>query len=91
MHPDDVDIDTAPVGRLIAAQLPQWAGLPVVKVPSAGTDNAMYRLGADMVVRLPRRRTPNDVPGTRRPPARRLIGDGWSATQCMVSGRTSPS
>lgn len=47
-------IDASLVGRLIAAQFPQWADLPVVKVRSTGTDNAMYRLGDDLVVRLPR-------------------------------------
>ncbi|MGR6970244.1 aminoglycoside phosphotransferase family protein [Streptomyces cynarae] len=55
MHADELDVDTALVRRLIAEQFPQWAGLPVAEVPSAGTDNAMYRLGDDMVVRLPRR------------------------------------
>ncbi|MFI1438032.1 aminoglycoside phosphotransferase family protein [Streptomyces fructofermentans] len=55
MHPDELDIDAALVTRLVAAQFPRWAGLPVVRVPSAGTDNAMYRLGDDLVVRLPRR------------------------------------
>ncbi|MFE7170792.1 aminoglycoside phosphotransferase family protein [Streptomyces sp. NPDC057616] len=54
MHADELDIDTALVSRLIAEQLPQWAGLPVRPVASAGTDNAMYRLGDDMAVRLPR-------------------------------------
>ncbi|MYT20943.1 phosphotransferase, partial [Streptomyces sp. SID7760] len=54
MHPDEVDTDEALVGRLVAAQFPQWAGMPVRKVRSAGTDNAMYRLGEDMSVRLPR-------------------------------------
>lgn len=48
------DIDVALVDRLVAAQFPQWAGLPVEPVDSAGTSNAMYRLGEDMVVRLPR-------------------------------------
>ncbi|MFI9587566.1 aminoglycoside phosphotransferase family protein [Streptomyces sp. NPDC052236] len=42
------------VQRLVAAQFPQWAGLPVEPVDSAGTSNDMYRLGEDMVVRLPR-------------------------------------
>ena len=42
------------MGRLLAAQFPQWADLPIEPVPSAGTDNALYRLGDDMVVRLPR-------------------------------------
>ncbi|KMO94156.1 aminoglycoside phosphotransferase family protein [Streptomyces roseus] len=54
MHPDEVDTDEALVGRLVAAQFPRWAGMPVRKVRSAGTDNAMYRLGEDMSVRLPR-------------------------------------
>nr|WP_040875598.1 aminoglycoside phosphotransferase family protein [Streptomyces purpureus] len=54
MHADELDIDEELVERLVAAQFPQWAGLPVVRVESAGTDNAMYRLGADLVVRLPR-------------------------------------
>ncbi|MFD7084508.1 aminoglycoside phosphotransferase family protein [Streptomyces sp. NPDC059918] len=54
MHADEVDIDEALVERLVAAQFPRWAGLPVRKVRSAGTDNAMYRLGEDMSVRLPR-------------------------------------
>jgi aminoglycoside phosphotransferase (APT) family kinase protein len=54
MHPDELDIDAALVGRLVAEQFPEWSGLPVKQVVSAGTDNAMYRLGGDMVVRLPR-------------------------------------
>ncbi|MFE7776289.1 aminoglycoside phosphotransferase family protein [Streptomyces sp. NPDC057445] len=54
MHADEVDIDESLVGRLVGAQFPQWADLPITKVRSAGTDNAMYRLGTDMAVRLPR-------------------------------------
>ena len=55
MHADEVDTDAALVGRLLAEQFPQWAGRPIEPVPSPGTDNALYRLGDDMVVRLPRR------------------------------------
>jgi aminoglycoside phosphotransferase (APT) family kinase protein len=54
MHADEVDIDAPLVGRLLAAQFPHWADLPVSPVASAGTDNAIYRLGDDMIVRLPR-------------------------------------
>lgn len=54
MHADEPDIDTALVRRLIAGQFPRWAELPVERVDSAGTSNAMYRLGGDLVVRLPR-------------------------------------
>ncbi|MEU2494024.1 aminoglycoside phosphotransferase family protein [Streptomyces sp. NPDC007883] len=49
MHAIDVDL----VRRLIAGQFPQWAALAVERFPSGGTVNAMYRLGDDMVVRLP--------------------------------------
>ncbi|RSN79092.1 phosphotransferase [Streptomyces sp. WAC 05379] len=54
MRADELDIDAALVGRLVAEQFPEWGGLAVRRVRSAGTDNAMYRLGDDMVVRLPR-------------------------------------
>jgi aminoglycoside phosphotransferase (APT) family kinase protein len=54
MHPDEADIDLPLVSRLFAAQFPRWASLPLEAVPSAGTDNAIYRLGGDMAVRLPR-------------------------------------
>ena len=54
MHADEVDIDVALVRRLLAAQFPQWADLRLEPVPSAGTVNAIYRLGEDMAVRLPR-------------------------------------
>jgi aminoglycoside phosphotransferase (APT) family kinase protein len=53
MHPDEHPIDDDLVRRLIAGQFPRWAGLPVRRFPSGGTVNAMYRLGEDMVVRLP--------------------------------------
>jgi aminoglycoside phosphotransferase (APT) family kinase protein len=54
MHADEIPTDRGLVERLIATQFPQWAELPIRPVASAGTDNALYRLGADMVVRLPR-------------------------------------
>lgn len=54
MHAGEVHTDEALVKRLLAAQFPQWADLPILRVRSAGTDNALYRLGDDRVVRLPR-------------------------------------
>jgi aminoglycoside phosphotransferase (APT) family kinase protein len=54
MHADELHTDADLVRRLLAAQFPEWAALPVERVPSSGTDNALYRLGSDMVVRLPR-------------------------------------
>ena len=54
MHPDEVDTDVSLVRRLLGGQFPQWADLPIEPVLSAGTDNALYRLGDEMVARLPR-------------------------------------
>lgn len=54
MHADELDIDESLVYRLLAKQFPHWANLPLKPVSSAGTDNALYRLGSDRVVRLPR-------------------------------------
>jgi aminoglycoside phosphotransferase (APT) family kinase protein len=55
MHPDDVSIGLPLVGRLVAAQFPHWAHLPLAEVRSAGVDNGVYRLGDELAVRLPRR------------------------------------
>jgi aminoglycoside phosphotransferase (APT) family kinase protein len=46
-------VDAALVRRLIAAQFPQWSGLPVTPVEVDGWDNRTYRLGEDKTVRLP--------------------------------------
>lgn len=54
MHADEIHTDADLVVRLLAGQFPHWAHLAIRPVPSAGTDNALYRLGDDMVVRLPR-------------------------------------
>jgi len=54
MHADEVPTDAALVRGLLAAQFPQWAELPLAPIPSAGTDNAIFRLGDDKLVRLPR-------------------------------------
>ena len=54
MHIDEVDTSVSLVRRLLRAQFPQWANLPIWPVHSTGTGNALYRLGDSMVVRLPR-------------------------------------
>jgi aminoglycoside phosphotransferase (APT) family kinase protein len=53
MHDDEADIDEALVRRLLTEQFPRWSDLPIKRVASDGTVNAMYRLGEDMAVRLP--------------------------------------
>lgn len=53
MHDDEVDVDEQLVRRLLA-QLPEFAHLPLAIVEPWGTDNAIWRLGGDFVVRFPR-------------------------------------
>ncbi len=48
-----VDINPSLVRRLVAAQFPQWADLPITPVAFDGWDNRTFHLGADMSVRLP--------------------------------------
>jgi aminoglycoside phosphotransferase (APT) family kinase protein len=55
MHDDEIDSDPEVVRALLAAQQPQWAQLPIERVTSTGTDNALYRVGDDVVVRMPLR------------------------------------
>jgi aminoglycoside phosphotransferase (APT) family kinase protein len=54
MHRDELGSDEALVRRLIGAQFPEWADLRIADVGSLGTENTLYRLGAERVVRLPR-------------------------------------
>lgn len=53
MHADEVYIDGDLVRRLVGGQFPRWADLPVERVASGGTVNAIYRLGDELSVRLP--------------------------------------
>jgi len=46
-------VDAALVGRLVAAQFPHWAHLPVRPVATDGWDNWTFHLGDTMKVRLP--------------------------------------
>lgn len=54
MHIDEITISVAQVRGLIDEQFPQWAGLSVTPVASAGTDNLLFRLGDALCLRLPR-------------------------------------
>jgi aminoglycoside phosphotransferase (APT) family kinase protein len=54
LHPGEIDVDEALVERLVRSQAPQFAELPLRRVESMGTVNAIYRLGGALCVRLPR-------------------------------------
>ncbi|WP_049578051.1 aminoglycoside phosphotransferase family protein [Streptomyces sp. SBT349] len=47
-------VDAELAGRLVAAQFPRWAHLPLALVDGAGSDHVIFRLGESLSVRLPR-------------------------------------
>ena len=55
MHPDQLHTDAALVRSLLTAQLTQLSLLPITPLASTGTENAIYRLGDDLALRLPLR------------------------------------
>src|SRR5215472_6135365 len=54
MHDDEVDISADLVRRLVADQFPLLRDQPVTEFESTGIVNAIYRLGSELCVRLPR-------------------------------------
>jgi aminoglycoside phosphotransferase (APT) family kinase protein len=54
LHDGEVDISADLVRRLVAEQFPQLSDLPVTEFMSTGTVNAIYLLGDELCVRLPR-------------------------------------
>ncbi len=63
LHDDEVPIDTELVRTLLRDQFPDLVALDLRPAPAQGTDNLMFRLGDELVVRLPRK--PAAVPGLR--------------------------
>ena len=51
VNKDEITADVA--ARLVAAQFPQWAALPVTPVTLNGQDNTTFRLGDELSIRLP--------------------------------------
>jgi aminoglycoside phosphotransferase (APT) family kinase protein len=60
MHIDELEIDEALVRRLLAGQFPAWVDLPLHRIEPSGTVNAIFRLGNELSVRLPRLRGPTE-------------------------------
>lgn len=55
LHDDHLPLDTELVGRLVERSFPEYADLTITPFEASGSTNALYRLGADLLVRLPRR------------------------------------
>ncbi|OLZ52797.1 aminoglycoside phosphotransferase family protein [Amycolatopsis keratiniphila] len=51
--PRRIAVDAPQVRALLDEQFPEWAGLPVRPVAESGWDNRTFRIGDDMLARLP--------------------------------------
>ncbi|MFG2059066.1 aminoglycoside phosphotransferase family protein [Micromonospora sp. NPDC048930] len=63
VHENEIPVDERVVRSLLREQRPEWADLPV-SAAGSGTDNSMYRLGDQLLVRLPR--TPDKAKDVRK-------------------------
>lgn len=63
MHDGEIATDVSLVDELVRAQFPRWHGLPVTHVAHGGTSHAIYRLGDELAVRLPRMEWAGDQAG----------------------------
>jgi len=54
LHSDEIPIDAELVRRLVARAMPAYADAPVRRLASSGSTNALFRLGEELLVRLPR-------------------------------------
>lgn len=55
MHHGEIQISVPTVQRLIREQFPEWSGETVEPLPGAGTENAIFRIGATRAARFRRR------------------------------------
>ena len=54
LHDDEPDTGAEVVQTLLREEATELAGLPLTPMSNTGSDNALYRLGTEFVVRLPR-------------------------------------
>jgi len=63
MHAGQLSVPVDAVRSLLDQQFPQWRGLPVRRVASEGTVNAIFRIGEEFAARFPLQ--PGDADATR--------------------------
>lgn len=64
MHANQLTVSCEAVRELVDAQFPQWRALPVRRIVSQGTVNAIFRIGDTLSARFPLQ--PGEVAATRR-------------------------
>jgi aminoglycoside phosphotransferase (APT) family kinase protein len=54
LHSDEIPIDAELVRGLVSRAMPAYANAPIRRLTSSGSTNALFRLGEELLVRLPR-------------------------------------
>src|SRR3954447_16023018 len=54
LHDDEIDVDEDLVHRLLATVSSSYDALPLRRFDASGSTNALFRLGDDLLVRMPR-------------------------------------
>ncbi len=54
LHDDEIDVDETLVRRLLGTLSPAYDDLPLRRFEATGSTNALFRLGDDLLVRVPR-------------------------------------
>ncbi|SEG68473.1 Predicted kinase, aminoglycoside phosphotransferase (APT) family [Actinacidiphila yanglinensis] len=80
MHANELTVTPRTVRALVDAQFPEWSGLPLRRVGTQGTVNAVYRIGDRLAARLPLQ---GDDPASTR----RLL-ESEAAAARELAGRT---
>ena len=87
MHANQLAVSAGTVRELVGTQFPAWRRLTVRAVKPAGTVNAIFRIGDELVARFPLR--PGSAASVRRrlesevAAARELAGRTWAFEQAM--------
>jgi len=84
MHAGQVVVSPGKVRHLVAAQFPEWAALPIREVSSAGTVNALFRIGDDLVTRFP-------LLGTDAAAVRRALAEEAERSAELAAGTRVPT
>jgi len=74
MHADQLTVSPETVRELVEDQFPRWRHRPITEVASAGTVNAIFRIGDGLAARFPLE--PGDVEAKRR----------WLAAEAEATG-----
>jgi aminoglycoside phosphotransferase (APT) family kinase protein len=83
MHADELPVSGELVRDLIADQFPRWRGLPVSRLASPGTVNAVFRIGDGLAARFP-------LQGTDPAVARRTVESEAAAARELAAATRFP-